>query len=151
VYEPGGGLKADGALRRPANEPEVQVEELKRRARLRELWETEIAGRRGASVLVDPDGHVIAARGARPLPESVDLPSDYGHLLQMPDGRTFGTQWLGGHGAILWLRRRRASVVPRLHLRLLGLGAEARLGTGRPERGLRSLELLAVLATHRDG
>lgn len=45
----------------------------------------------------------------------------------------------------------RESVVPRLHLRLLGQGAEARLGTTRPERGLRSLELLAVLAMHREG
>ena len=141
----------DDALRRRADELELRVEELERAARLRELWETETADRRSASVLVDPDGQVIAARGAGALPESVDLPPDSGHLLQMPDGRTFGTQWLRGQGAILWLRRRRASVVPRLHLRLLGLGAEARLGTGRPERGLRSLELLAVLAMHRDG
>jgi hypothetical protein len=141
----------DDALRRRADELELRVEELERAARLRDLWETEIADRRSASVLVDQDGHVIAARGAGPLPESVDLPPEDGHLMQMPDGRTFGTQWLGGHGAILWLRRRRASVVPRLHLCLLGLGAEARLGSGRPERGLRSLELLAVLAMHRDG
>jgi hypothetical protein len=71
--------------------------------------------------------------------------------MQLPDGRTFEAQWLGGDGAILWLRRRRASVVPRLHLRLLGPGADARLGAARPERGLRSLELLAVLAMHREG
>jgi hypothetical protein len=101
----------DDALRRRADELELRVEELERTARLRELWETEIAGRRSASVLVDPDGQVIAARGAGSLPESVDLPPDYGDLVQMPDGRMFGTQWLGGHGAILWLRRRRASVV----------------------------------------
>jgi hypothetical protein len=44
-----------------------------------------------------------------------------------------------------------ASFVPRLHLRLLGPGADARLGAARPERALRSLELLAVLAMHREG
>lgn len=44
-----------------------------------------------------------------------------------------------------------ASQVPRLHLRLLGPGADARLGAARPERALRSLELLAVLAMHREG
>src|ERR1017187_2844332 len=109
----------DDALRRRADELELRVEELERTARLRELWETEIADRRRAGGLGHPDGQVIAARGAGSLPESVDLPADDGHLLQMPDGRTFGTQWLGGHGAILWLRRGRGPVVPPPRLRLL--------------------------------
>ena len=43
------------------------------------------------------------------------------------------------------------STVPRLHLHLLGSGADARLGSARPERALRSLELLAVLAMHSEG
>jgi hypothetical protein len=50
-----------------------------------------------------------------------------------------------------WEAEITAPGVPRLHLRLLGGGANARLGTARPERGLRSLELLAVLAMHREG
>jgi hypothetical protein len=41
--------------------------------------------------------------------------------------------------------------VPRLHLHLLGPSADARLGSARPERALRSLELLAVLAMHSEG
>ncbi|MGI8571920.1 MAG: hypothetical protein ACR2L9_04740 [Solirubrobacteraceae bacterium] len=41
--------------------------------------------------------------------------------MQMPDDRTFETEWLEGDGAILWLRRRRAPLAPRLHLQLLGL------------------------------
>jgi hypothetical protein len=140
---------AESTLR--VDELEMRVDELEREARLRERWEAEIAGRRSASVLVGSHGRVIAARGAGQLPDSVDLPPEFGHLVQMPDGRTFEAQWLDGDGAILWLRRRRASVVPRLHLRLLGNGADARLGSAGPERGLRSLELLAVLAMHREG
>ncbi len=130
---------------------ELRVDELERAARLRERWEAEITGRRSASVLVDCHGKVIAERGAGQLPERVELPPDFGRLVQTPDGRTFEAQWLGGDGVILWLRRRRAAVVPRLRLRLLGAGADARLGGAPPERGLRSLELLAILAMHREG
>jgi hypothetical protein len=39
----------------------------------------------------------------------------------------------------------------RLRLQLLGHDASAQLGSGRRERGLRSLELLAVLAMHPEG
>jgi len=39
----------------------------------------------------------------------------------------------------------------RLRLRLLGHNATAQLGTKRAERGLRSLELLAILAMHPEG
>ena len=140
---------AESTLR--ADELGLRVDELERAARLRDRWESEIAGRRSGSVLVDARGLVIASRGAGQLPASVDLPLDSGRLVQIRDGRTFETQCLDGDGAILWLRRRRGSVVPRLHLHLLGAGADARLGKARPERGLRSLELLAVLAMHREG
>jgi hypothetical protein len=143
------GRAAESALR--VDELELRVDELERAARLRERWDAEIAGRRSASLLVDRSGEVIASQGAGQVPETVDLPADFGQLVQMPDGRTFKAQWLGSDGVILWLRRRRASVVPRLHLHLLGLSADARLGAARPERGLRSLELLAVLAMHREG
>jgi hypothetical protein len=119
--------------------------------RLHLRWEAATAGRRRASMLVDSHGRVMAARGTDQFPDTIDLPPDDGRLVQMPDGRTFEAQWLDGDGAILWLRRRRGAVAPRLHLRLLGNLADARLGSARPERGLRSLELLAVLAMHREG
>lgn len=138
---------AASALR--VDELELRVYELERAARLRERWEAEIARRHSASLLVDTSGVVIASQGAGRVPETVDLPADYGRLVLMPDGRRFEAQWLGRDGAILWGRRE--SAVPRLHLHLLGLSADARLGAARPERGLRSLELLAVLAMHREG
>jgi hypothetical protein len=134
-----------------AQELALRVDELERAARLRERWEAETAGRGSANVLVDRRGRVIAARRAGPLPDAVDLPADFGCVGLTPDGRIFDTQWLDGEGAILWLRRRTASVVPRLHLRLLGPRTDARLGSAAPERGLRSLEILAVLAMHREG
>jgi hypothetical protein len=140
---------AESALR--ANELEVRVDELERAAGLRARWETEISGRRSPSILVSATGRVIAARGTGQPSGSVDLGDNGASVLKLPDGRTFETQWLDEEGAILWLRRRRAAVVPRLHLRLLGLGADARRGAARPERGLRSLELLAILAMHREG
>jgi hypothetical protein len=140
---------AESALR--ANELEVRVDELERAAGLRARWETEISGRRSPSILVSATGRVIAARGTGQPSGSVNLGVNGASVLKLPDGRTFETQWLDGEGAILWLRRRRAAVVPRLHLRLLGLGADARRGAARPERGLRSLELLAILAMHREG
>jgi hypothetical protein len=129
----------------------LRVGELERAARLRELWEAELAGRRGASVLVDRRGQVIAARGAGTSDQEIDLPADFGVEGRMPDGQAFEAQWLGGEGAILWLSGRRASVLPRLYLRLLGSRTDAQLGSARPERALRSLELLAVLAMHREG
>jgi hypothetical protein len=140
---------AESTLR--VDELELRVDELEREVRLYERWEAAIAGRRSASVLVDSHGQVIAARGAGLLPDSIDLSPDSGRLVRMPDGRSFEAEWLEGDGAILWLRRRRALLAPRLHLRLLGNSADARLGSARPERGLRSLELLAVLAMHREG
>src|SRR6202162_2012261 len=97
---------------------EFRVDELERAARLRERWEAEITGRRSASVLVDCHGQVIAERGAGRVPESVELPPDFGRLMQMPDGRTFEAQWLDGDGVILWLRRRRGAGVARVRLRL---------------------------------
>jgi hypothetical protein len=49
------------------------------------------------------------------------------------------------------LRPRVRTRAPRLRLRLLGREAGARLGSAPPERALRSLELLAVLAMRREG
>jgi hypothetical protein len=140
---------AESALQ--VDELQSRIDELEREARLRVRWEAEIAGRRRASLLVHASGDVIAAQGAGRAPENVELPTDLGRLLQMPDGRTVEVQWLDSDGAILWLRRRRTSLVHRLHLHLLGPSADARLGAAAPERGLRSLELLAVLAMHREG
>jgi transcriptional regulator of acetoin/glycerol metabolism len=48
-------------------------------------------------------------------------------------------------------RRPRAARRPRLRLRLLGNDARATIGTSAAERGLRSLELLGVLAMHPEG
>jgi len=139
---------AESTLR--ASELEVRVDELERAAWLRTRWETEISGRRSPSLLVGANGRVIASRGTEQPSGSVNLAVKSGGVVKLPDGRRFETQWLEGDGVILWLRRR-AAIVPRLHLRLLGLGADARLGARRPERGLRSLELLAVLAMHPEG
>jgi NAD(P)-dependent dehydrogenase (short-subunit alcohol dehydrogenase family) len=74
----------DDALRRRADELELRVGELERTARLRELWEAETADRRSASVLVDPDGQVIAVNlsGAFFMSQAV-LP----HMIESGSGR----------------------------------------------------------------
>ena len=51
-----------------------------------------------------------------------------------------------GGGTILWLPRWSHTRPRRLRLELLGQDASVRFGTGPRNRGLRSLELLAVLA-----
>ena len=70
---------------------------------------------------------------------------------QLPDGRCGELDPLKGGGAILWLHRPSPARAPRLALQLLGHDASAQLGSGRRERRLRSLELLAVLAMHPEG
>jgi hypothetical protein len=133
-----------------AAEVTLRVNQLERAAQLRELWEGSIAGRRRASVLVDARGRVIASRGVADPPAALPLPAPLEGQVQSPDGRSWELEQLGGDGAILWLRRRPAAHQATISLRLLGRRAHARL-TVREERGLRSLELLAVLAIHPEG
>jgi hypothetical protein len=93
---------------------------------------------------------VIAARRVTHLPADVQLPdSGVAGAVRSADGRLWESEPLGD-GAILWLRRRRGDGVGRLSLRLLGCRPSACFGE-REERGLRSLELLAVLAMHPHG
>lgn len=119
---------------------------------LRERWEAAIGGRRTPSALLDTNGWVIAARGMGELPSRLELTADRedGAAI-LPDGRGGVVEPLPGGGAIFWLRQRPQTRPSRLRLQLLGQDASARLGAGRPERGLRSLELLAVLAMHPEG
>ncbi len=139
------------ALAARAAEVTLRVRQLERAARMRERWESAITGRRSASVLVDPHGRVLASRGV------VDPPRDFGPEtridgpVQSADGRSWEAEGLPGGGAILSLRRpRSAGSRRRLSLRLLGNCPCARVA-GREERGLRSLELLAVVAMHPQG
>jgi len=118
--------------------------------RLRERWETAIGGRRTPSALLDTHGRVIASRGAGELPSRLELATTREGAIALPDGRVGELQALVG-GAILWLGRRARPGRARLRLRLLGHDASAQLGTGRRERGLRSLEMLALLAMHPEG
>jgi GAF domain len=120
--------------------------------RLRERWEAAMGGRRAASALLDRNGLVIAARGMGELPSRLELIVDQedGNAT-LPDGRGGAVEPLKGGGAIFWLRRRSRISPPRLRLQLLGQDANMRLGAGCRERGLRSLELLAVLAMHPEG
>jgi len=118
--------------------------------RLRERWEKAISGRRTPSALLDEHGWVVASRGAGELPRRLELADATGNTITLPDGRVGELQALVG-GAILWLRRRARPVRSPLRLQLLGHDASARRGTGSPERGLRSLELLALLAMHPEG
>lgn len=133
-----------------AAEVTLALHDVERMARLRERWEGAIAGRRTASVLVDPRGRVIASRGLPEPPAEVALPELMDGPFRAPDGRVWEPQRLRGGGLVLWLRRRRSEPCPRLSLRLLGHRPYARFADGE-ERGLRSLELLAVLAMHPDG
>jgi hypothetical protein len=136
-------LAAEGAL---------HLRSLQMAEHLRERWEAAISGRRTPSVLLDRNGWVIAARGMGELPRRLELTADRedGATI-LPDGRGGAVEPLQGGGAIFWLRRRSRTPPLRLQLQLLGQDASIRLGTGRRERALRSLELLAVLAMHPEG
>ena len=119
---------------------------------LRERWEEAITGRRTPSALLDGNGWVVAARGMGELPSRLELTVDNGdRATVLPDGRGGELEPLRGGGAIFWLRRRSRARPARLRLQLLGQDASVQLGSARRERGLRSLELLAVLAMHPEG
>ena len=135
-----------------AAETALHLRSLQAAERLRERWEAATSGRRTPSALLDRDGWVIAARGMGELPGRLELiVNDYGETAVLPDGRGAEVEPLDGGSAIVWLRRRSRVRPPRLRLELLGQDASVRVGTGRRERGLRSLELLAVLAMHPEG
>jgi hypothetical protein len=135
-----------------AAEAALHLTSLQIAERLRERWEAAISGRRTPSVLLDRNGWVIAARGMGELPSRLDLTVDReGGATILPDGRSGAVEQLPGGGAIFWLRRRSRTRPSRLRLQLLGQDASAGLGIGRREHGLRSLELLAVLAMHPEG
>jgi GAF domain len=140
------------ALAALAAETALQLTSLEVAGRLRDYWETTIRARRTPSALLDRNGWVIAARGMGELPSRLELPVDGGdHTTTLPDGRSGEVEPLESGGAIVWLRRCSRARPLRLRLRLLGQGASAELNTGRRERGLRSLELLALLAMHPEG
>jgi len=87
---------------------------------------------------------------------TVDSRAAYPHTLSVAELAARASvgelQALEGGGAILWLNRSRPrSGEPHLRLRLLGQTTSAQLETSSPERALRSLELLALLAMHPDG
>jgi hypothetical protein len=139
------------ALAARAAETALHLRSLKVAARLREGWEAAIGARRTPSALLDAHGRVIASRGIRDLPTRLKIGGAADGTVALPDGRVGELEPLDGGGAIVWLRRRSRPPAPRLRLHLLGHGASAQLGTGQPERRLRSLELLAVLAMHPEG
>jgi hypothetical protein len=135
-----------------AAEAALQLRSLQMAEHLRQQWEAAIGGRRTPSVLLDRNGWVIAARGMGELPSRLELTVDReGGATILPDGRGGAVEPLHGGGAIFWLRQRSRTSPSRLRLQLLGEDASVRLDTGRRERGLRSLELLAVLAMHPEG
>jgi hypothetical protein len=133
-------------------ESTLRLAQMQRWERLRSAWISATDGRRGPSMLVDRDGHVLGARGAgESAPASVQLAGLDGPL-SLDDGTVCEAQAIGDDGAILWMRRRRPAPAPaKLELRLLGTGAQARAPDGARETALRSLELLAVLAMHPEG
>jgi hypothetical protein len=133
-----------------AAEAALNLHSLELAQRLLKQWETAIGGRRTPSALLDTHGKVIASRGAGELPSRLELPTTRDNAVALPDGRVGEVQALVG-GAILWLPRRARPRRSRLRLQLLGHDSSVTLGTGRRERGLRSLELLALLAMHPDG
>lgn len=139
------------ALAARAAETFLQLRSLAAAARLREQWEDATAGRRAANALLDSRGRVIASQGACGLPEQVEVAGATSGRIVLADGRTGELQALGDGGAILWLCRRVRRREPRLRLKLLGYASCAQLGAATPERALRSLELLAVLAMHPEG
>ena len=133
-------------------EAALHLRSLQMAEHLRERWEAAISGRRTPSVLLDRHGWVLAARGMGKLPSRLELSVDQEEgAAILPDGRGGAVEPLQGGGAIFWLRRRSQTWPSRLRLQLLGQDASVRLGAGRHERGLRSLELLAVLAMHPEG
>jgi hypothetical protein len=135
-----------------AAETELRLRALQTAERLRDRWEATANRRRTPSALLDDNGWVIAARGMGELPNRLELIIDQvgGHIV-LPHGRCGELEPLEGGGAILWLSGRSRGRSSRLRLQLLGQDAGVQLGAGRRERGLRSLELLAVLAMHPEG
>ena len=135
-----------------AAETALHLTSLQVAERLRERWEAAISRRPAPSALLDRNGCVIAAYGMGELPSRLELTVDEDNATTaLPDGRGADVERLDDEGAILWLRRRPRAHATRLRLRLLGQDAHVQLGTGRHERGLRSLELLAILAMHPEG
>lgn len=135
-----------------AAEAALHLRSLELAERLREQWEAAMSGRRTASALLDRNGWVIAARGMGELPSRLELIADREDgTATLPDGRGGAVEPLRDGGTIFWLRRRSRTWPSRLRLQLLGQDASVRLGTACRERGLRSLELLAVLAMHPEG
>jgi len=133
-----------------AAEITLRLRQVEETARLRERWQEIAEGRRRASVLVHRTGRVIASRGVVDPPRELGIAELAQGTLRTPDGRLWEAEEIGCDGAVLWLRRGRTEHLPRLSLRLLGRRPLACFG-GCEERGLRSLELLAVLAMHPDG
>jgi hypothetical protein len=135
-----------------AAETALHLRSIRNAERLRERWEAAISGRRTPSALLDRDGWVLAAQQTGELPSRLELPPDgEDPTIILPDGRAGELERLQGDGAILWVPRRARARPARVRLQLLGQHASAQLGTGPHERGLRSLELLAVLAMHPEG
>lgn len=134
-----------------AAEDTLHLRWLESAARLRDQWEVAIVRRKDASALLDSHGRVIATRAAGGLPSRLEPGALTDGGVSLPDGRVGELQALEGGGAILWLSRRSRVRASRLKLRLLGHGPRAQLGSASPERALRSLELLAVLAMHPEG
>lgn len=140
------------ALAAIAAESALRLRSLEAEQRMREHWEAIMSVRRTPSALLDGNGWVIAARGMGELPSRLELTvNGDGRTTTLPDGRGGEMEPLESGGAILWLRRCPPSRPSRLRLHLLGQGASAEVNTGRLERGLRSLELLALLAMHPEG
>jgi len=133
-----------------AAEITLRLHQLEETARLHEHWQAIAERRRGASVLVHRTGRVIASRGVVDPPRELAPPELAHGTLRTPDGRLWDAEPIGCEGAVLWLRRGRGDGTPRLSLRVLGRRPLACFA-GCEERGLRSLELLAVLAMHPDG
>ena len=135
-----------------AAETALHLRSLQAAERLRERWEAATSGRRTPSALLDRNSCVIAARGMGELPCRLELAvNGHGGVAVLPDGRGAEVEPLEGGGAIVWLQRRSRARPPRLRLELLGRGCRCPARARRRERGLRSLELLAVLAMHPEG
>jgi hypothetical protein len=140
------------ALAASSAETALRVRSLEAAERLRERWETAMGGRRTPSALLDSSGWVIAARGMGKLPGRLEMSTgDDGASVILPDGRGGEVERLPGGGAIVWLRRGPRARPPRLRLRLLGQDPSVEVDRRRRAPGLRSLELLAVLAMHPEG
>lgn len=133
-----------------AAEMTLRLHQVEEAARLRERWEATAGRSRAASILIDRTGRVIGSRGVVDPPAEFALPESPCGMIRSGDGRLWEAEQLGGDGTVLWLRRRPVAGLPRLSLTLLGRRPRACIG-GCEERGLRSLELLAVLAMHPEG